>query len=80
MDENETAAYQPLAERLACAWVSYKLNVTMNYAMNRYVKREKLGTYWLEFAKKLVADHHRELDKSLGRLVEDSKGKGDKRH
>jgi hypothetical protein len=50
MDEKDI--YRDLAKRLACAWVSHKLRISLQYGMKRYVEKQEPGSYWYALANK----------------------------
>ena len=45
--------YKEMARRLAAAYISSTMRITLNYAYNRYCKDEEPAEQWIELAKSL---------------------------
>ena len=49
----------PLAENLLAAVVAYRLRISLNYALSRYVRGERPGQYWFTLAQQVLEQTNR---------------------
>ena len=50
------SAYMDLAQRLKCAYVSHRLNISLSYCMKTYIADEPIDDYFYELAQQFYRE------------------------
>ena len=55
VEEQDVVNYEEeLARRLAAAYISMQLGISLQYAYKKYTQKGDIGSYWLALARRVV--------------------------